>query len=80
VRTGGYTNANLAGYLIPVSADVPRQEALILPEHDHTINRLGTKGVGELGNCGMNAAVANAVYNATGVRIRKMPIRLEQLL
>jgi xanthine dehydrogenase YagR molybdenum-binding subunit len=80
LRTGGYTNANLAGYLIPVNADVPRQEALILPEHDHTINRLGTKGVGELGNCGMNAAIANAVYNATGVRIRKMPIRLEQVL
>ncbi len=79
-RFARYTNDNFAEYLIPVNADIPHHEAIIIPEEDPVINKLGLKGVGELGNCGMNAAVANAVYHATGVRVRKLPIRLEALL
>ena len=79
-RTARYTNTNLADYRIPVNADIPNYQVLILPETDREVNELGIKGVGELGNVGMNAAVANAVFHATGVRVREMPIRLEQLL
>ena len=75
-----YTNTNLADYLLPVNADIVSHQALILPETDKVVNPLGIKGVGELGNVGMNAAVANAVFHATGVRVRELPIRLEQLL
>ena len=75
-----YTNTDLAEYLIPVNADVDRTEVILIPEEDRQINDLGIKGVGELGNVGTNAAVANAVYHATGVRIRELPIRLEKLL
>ncbi|HEX4293566.1 MAG TPA: hypothetical protein VHZ29_05485 [Rhizomicrobium sp.] len=53
---------------------------IFVPEKDDIVNPLGIKGVGELGNVGMNAAVANAVFHATGVRAREIPIRLEQLL
>ena len=75
-----YVNTDLADYLIPVNADVLEVDALILPEHDQQVNDLGIKGLGELGNVGTNAAVANAVYHATGVRVRELPIRLENLL
>ena len=75
-----YTNTDLAEYLIPVNADIDQAEVIFLPEEDHQINDLGIKGLGELGNVGTNAAVANAVYHATGVRIRDLPIRLEKLL
>ncbi len=79
-RAARYTNTDLAEYLIPVNADIPRYEAIILPEIDLQLNDLGIKGVGELGNVGMNAAVANAVFHATGVRVRELPIRIEDLL
>ncbi len=79
-RRARYYNADLAEYLVPVNADVIDVQTLLLPELDTEVNELGIKGVGELGNVGMNAAVANAVYHATGVRVRKLPIRLEQLL
>ncbi|HEY6452395.1 MAG TPA: xanthine dehydrogenase family protein molybdopterin-binding subunit [Steroidobacteraceae bacterium] len=75
-----YYNDDLAEYLIPVNADIIKVETIMLPELDTRVNRLGIKGVGELGNVGMNAAVANAVYHATGIRVRKLPIRLEKLL
>jgi xanthine dehydrogenase YagR molybdenum-binding subunit len=75
-----YTNTDLAEYLIPVNADVDKAEVIIVPEEDRQINDLGIKGLGELGNVGTNAAVANAVYHATGVRVRELPIRLEKLL
>jgi xanthine dehydrogenase YagR molybdenum-binding subunit len=55
-------------------------KVLMLPEEDKIVNILGIKGLGELGNVGTNAAVANAVYHATGIRIRNLPIRLEKLL
>jgi xanthine dehydrogenase YagR molybdenum-binding subunit len=75
-----YVNTDLADYLIPVNADTPEVEVLILPEQDRQVNELGIKGLGELGNVGTNAAVANAVFHATGVRVRELPIRLEDLL
>jgi xanthine dehydrogenase YagR molybdenum-binding subunit len=75
-----YVNANLADYLIPVNADVPSIEIIMVPERDTTANPLGVKGIGEIGIVGMNAAVANAVFNATGRRIRELPIRAEKLL
>jgi len=75
-----YTNDDLAEYLVPVNADIGTVEVQFVPEEDHHVNPLGIKGIGELGTTGMNAAVANAVYHATGMRIRKLPIRIEGLL
>jgi xanthine dehydrogenase YagR molybdenum-binding subunit len=63
-----------------VNADVPTIEVIMVPETDSTVNPLGVKGIGEIGIVGMNAAVANAVFNATGKRIRDLPIRAEKLL
>jgi xanthine dehydrogenase YagR molybdenum-binding subunit len=77
---GRYTNTDLAEYLIPVNADIGEVKVVIVPEDDREVNELGIKGLGELGNVGTNAAVANAVFHATGVRVRELPIRLEQLL
>jgi xanthine dehydrogenase YagR molybdenum-binding subunit len=79
-RTARYTNDNLAEYLIPVNADVPQVEVLMLEEEDRQANALGIKGIGELGNVGVNAAIANAVFHATGRRVRELPIRMEKLL
>jgi xanthine dehydrogenase YagR molybdenum-binding subunit len=75
-----YVNTDLAEYLIPVNADIELAEVILIPEEDRLVNDLGIKGLGELGNVGTNAAVANAVYHATGVRVRELPIRLEKLL
>ncbi|MFN8031661.1 MAG: molybdopterin cofactor-binding domain-containing protein, partial [Dermatophilaceae bacterium] len=80
LRSARYYNKNLAEYLIPVNADIPEVQTIMLPEDDKAVNGLGIKGVGELGNVGLNAAVANAVFHATGVRVRDLPIRLEKLL
>jgi xanthine dehydrogenase YagR molybdenum-binding subunit len=79
-RAARYTNTDLAEYLIPVNADVADVDVTILPEQDTLVNDLGIKGLGELGNVGTNAAVANAVHHATGVRVRELPIRLEKIL
>ena len=73
-------NANLAEYHVPVNADVPRIEVIMVAEKDDRVNPLGIKGIGEIGIVGMNAAVANAVFHATGKRIRELPIRSEKLL
>jgi len=75
-----YTNNNLADYLVPVSADLPSVEIIMVPEADERVNALGIKGIGEIGIVGMNAAVANAVFHATGKRVRELPIRPEKLL
>jgi xanthine dehydrogenase YagR molybdenum-binding subunit len=75
-----YVNRNLADYLIPVNADVPSVEIIIVPEQDERVNPLGIKGIGEIGIVGMNAAVANAVFHATGKRVRDLPIRAEKLI
>ena len=79
-RTARYVNDNLADYLIPVNADIRDVDVILVPEEDTFVNPVGVKGIGELGNVGTAAAVANAVYHATGVRVRKLPIRLEKLL
>ncbi len=79
-RNARYTNDNLAEYLIPVNADVPKVDIIMLPEADSTVNPMGIKGIGELGNVGLNAAIANAVFHATGKRIRKLPIRIEDVI
>jgi xanthine dehydrogenase YagR molybdenum-binding subunit len=80
MRTARYINDNFADYLVPVNADVDEVAVILVPERDDQVNPLGIKGLGELGNVGTNAAVANAVYHATGRRIRELPIRIETLL
>jgi len=79
-RVARYVNDNLADYLIPVNADIQQLDVILVPEEDNFVNPAGVKGIGELGNVGTAAAVANAVYHATGVRVRQLPIRLEKLL
>jgi xanthine dehydrogenase YagR molybdenum-binding subunit len=79
-RSGRPMNANLAEYHIPVNADVPALEAILVEEYDPHVNALGIKGVGEIGITGSAGAVANAVWHATGVRVRDFPIRLERLI
>jgi xanthine dehydrogenase YagR molybdenum-binding subunit len=78
-RYARYVNDNLADYLVPVNADVPSVEVILVPEQDDRINPAGVKGLGELANVGTNAAVCNAVFHATGQRIRKLPVRLENI-
>lgn len=79
-RTARFVNGDLAEYHIAVNADVESVETILIDERDELVNPLGIKGVGELGITGVNAAVANAVAHATGVRVRKLPIRVESLL
>jgi xanthine dehydrogenase YagR molybdenum-binding subunit len=79
-RKARYVNTNLADYLIPVNADIQNIDVILVPETDDWVNPLGVKGLGELGNVGVNAAVGSAVFHATGVRVRDLPIRLEKLL
>jgi xanthine dehydrogenase YagR molybdenum-binding subunit len=70
----------LAGYLVPVSADVPEIEVSFIEEHDHHASPIGARGIGELGATGIGPAIANAVFHACGVRLRELPIRPEMLL
>jgi xanthine dehydrogenase YagR molybdenum-binding subunit len=79
-RFGFFVNHDLAEYHVPVHADIPAIEAIFLAELDDRSNPLKSKGVGELGICGAGASIANAVYNACGVRIRDYPITLDKLL
>jgi xanthine dehydrogenase YagR molybdenum-binding subunit len=79
-RFGFFVNHDLAGYEVPVHADIPHQEVIFLDETDPTTSPMKAKGVGELGICGVAAAIANAVYNATGVRVREYPVTLDKLL
>jgi xanthine dehydrogenase YagR molybdenum-binding subunit len=79
-RVGFFVNHDLANYEVPVHADIPHQEVIFLPEVDPLSSPMKAKGVGELGICGVGAAVANAIYNATGVRVRDYPITLDKLL
>ena len=73
-RFGRVMNANLAEYLVPVCADVQELEAIFVPSEDRNFNPLGVKGLAEVAICGVAPAIANAVFNATGRRIRKLPI------
>ena len=79
-RHGFFVNHDLAGYEVPVHADIPEQEVIFIEGGDSVAGPLQAKGVGELGLCGVSAAVANAVYNATGIRIRDYPVTLDKLL
>jgi xanthine dehydrogenase YagR molybdenum-binding subunit len=79
-RRGFFVNHDLAGYEVPVHADIPHLDAVFLDETDPIASPMKAKGVAELGICGVAAAVANAVYNATGVRVRDYPVTLDKLL
>ncbi len=78
-RHGHFVNHDLAEYHVPVHADIPEIEVVFLPEEGDKGNPLGAKGIGELGNCGTGVAVANAVCNATGVRLRDFPLTLDKI-
>lgn len=79
-RTGRYMNADLAEYHVPVHADIGMIDVTLLDEEDPHVNPIGVKGVGEIGTTGVAAAIANAVYNATGVRVRELPITLDKVM
>lgn len=79
-RFGFFVNHDLAGYEVPVHADIPSQDVIFLDEVDPTTSPMKAKGVGELGICGVAAAVANAVYHATGIRVRNYPVTLDKLI
>ncbi|MGB3758779.1 MAG: xanthine dehydrogenase family protein molybdopterin-binding subunit [Rivularia sp. (in: cyanobacteria)] len=79
-RYGNFVNHNLAEYHVPVNADIPDIEIVFIEENDPYVNPLGVKGVGEVGIVGAGAAVANAIYHATGKRIRDLPITPDKLL
>lgn len=77
---GRIMNHNLAEYHVPVNADVPDIQVIFVEEHDSLVNPLGVKGVGEIGIVGVAAAIANAVFHATGKRVRELPITLDKLM
>jgi xanthine dehydrogenase YagR molybdenum-binding subunit len=79
-RFGNFVNQDLAEYLVPVHADVPDVDAIFLPELDNMSNPLKSKGIGELGISGAGASLANAIYNACGVRVRDYPITLDKVV
>ncbi len=79
-ETGRIVNSNVAEYVMPVNADVPDIQTILVQNDERNSNPLGAKGIGELPMVGVAAAIANAVYHATGVRVRKVPIRIEDLL
>ncbi len=79
-RRGFFVNHDLAGYEVPVHADIPHQDVIFLDETDPMSSPMKAKGIAELGICGVAAAVANAIYNATGVRVRDYPITIDKLL
>jgi xanthine dehydrogenase YagR molybdenum-binding subunit len=78
-KFGRIMNANIAEYHVPVNADVHDIEVIFVDEPDHLVNPLGIKGLGEIGIVGVAAAIANAVYHATGKRVRDLPITLDKL-
>jgi xanthine dehydrogenase YagR molybdenum-binding subunit len=79
-RLGRWANASLGDYLVPVNADAPDVDVELIEVDDHVAGPLGVKGVGEIGQIGSAAAIANAVYHATGYRVRELPIAVEHLL
>jgi xanthine dehydrogenase YagR molybdenum-binding subunit len=79
-RYGRIVNANLAEYHVPVNADIGTIDVDVVDDTDPHINALGARGIGEIGITGVGAAIANAVYHATGVRVRELPITLDKLL
>jgi xanthine dehydrogenase YagR molybdenum-binding subunit len=79
-RNGEPINSNLADYIVAVNADTPAMEVHFLDYPDKEINELGARGIGEIGLAGIAAAVTDAVYHATGRRVRELPVRIEDLL
>ena len=79
-RYGRYVNGNFADYHVPVNADIPQIEAIFIDKPDPIINPVGTKGIGEISLIGVAPAIANAVYNATGIRVRELPITPDKLI
>jgi xanthine dehydrogenase YagR molybdenum-binding subunit len=79
-KRGRFVNANLAEYHVPVNMDAPPIEVITVHEEDPHVNELGVKGIGEIGITGATAAIANAVYHATGIRVRELPITPDKLL
>jgi xanthine dehydrogenase YagR molybdenum-binding subunit len=79
-RYGRYVNNNLADYNVPVNADLPKVEVHFIDKEDLQIDPMGAKGLGEVGLVGLTAAVANAVYHATGKRVRQLPITPDKLI
>ena len=79
-RMGAPVTRNLADYLVPVNADIPNLEVEFLNYPDFQFNSLGVRGIGEIGITGITAAIANAVFHATGVRVRDLPITLDKIL
>ncbi len=79
-RSGRIVTRDLADYHVPVHADVPELTVVMVEEHDPHVNEIGAKGIGEIGITGISAAIANAVYNATGKRVRDLPISLDKLI
>jgi xanthine dehydrogenase YagR molybdenum-binding subunit len=79
-RVGRVMTADLADYHVPVQADVPDIDVHFVEEKDPYVNPMGIKGIGEIGTTGVAAAVANAVFHATGKRVRELPITLDKLL
>jgi len=79
-RFGRFMTHDLANYHVPVNADIGTIDVIFVDERDEEINKLGVKGVGEIGIVGTAAAIANAVYHATGKRVRDLPITIDKLL
>jgi xanthine dehydrogenase YagR molybdenum-binding subunit len=79
-RRGFFVNHDLAGYEVPVHADIPHQEVIFMDETDPMSSPMKAKGIGELGLCGVSAAIANAIYNAIGVRVRHYPMTLDKVI
>ena len=79
-RYGRLVNNNFADYHVPVQADIPQVEALFVNKADQVINPIGAKGMGEIATIGVAAAVTNAIYNATGKRIRQLPVTPDKLI
>jgi xanthine dehydrogenase YagR molybdenum-binding subunit len=79
-RDGRPVNAHMADYLVPVNLDIPELDVIFVEEHDPHVNPLGVKGLGEISLVGMAPAIGNAVFHATGKRVRTLPIRIEDVL
>jgi len=79
-KLGRFMNHNLAEYHVPANADVPAIEVIFVDEKDSIVNPLGVKGLGEIGIVGTAAAIANAVFHATGKRVRDLPITLDKVM
>jgi xanthine dehydrogenase YagR molybdenum-binding subunit len=80
LRAARYVNRELQDYLVPVNADIQNVEVILVPEVDPEVNPAGVKGLGELGNVGTPAAIASAIYHATGKRLRDLPFRIDDLI